>query len=109
LAYTAVQQFLSAMRVAFFCDAGNVWDKTASIALNNFAIAIGTGLRYNTLFGAIRVDFGFKFYDPYPPATADKNLPLAVPSNYSGVWIFNRKPFNFSDVFNIEFALGEAF
>jgi outer membrane protein assembly factor BamA len=116
---TAAQQFFSALRIAFFCDAGNVWDKDVPIAVKNFAIAVGTGIRYNTLVGAIRFDFGFKLYDPfpdaYPPGTKgvdkpNKDILLAMPPNSStGVWLFNRKGWKLGDILNIEFALGQAF
>ncbi|MDP4229480.1 MAG: BamA/TamA family outer membrane protein [Bacteroidota bacterium] len=119
---TATQQFLSALRIAFFCDVGNVWDKDVPIAIKNLAVAIGTGIRYNTLLGALRFDFGFKFYDPYPdpypPGTLGKDKPnkdilLAIPPNASaGVFMWDRKGkfWNvFADVFNFEFALGQPF
>jgi outer membrane protein assembly factor BamA len=105
---TAMQQFLSAVHIGFFCDAGNVWDKDVPVALKNVAIAVGTGLRYYTLFGAVRVDFGFKFYDPYP--SSPQNGLYSIPPNYiGGVWLFNRKGHVFHDTYNIEFALGQAF
>ncbi|MFI5262990.1 MAG: outer membrane protein assembly factor [Candidatus Kapaibacterium sp.] len=115
---TAIQQFLSALRIAFFCDAGNVWDKDVPVSTKNFAIALGTGIRYNTLFGAIRFDWGLKFYDPYPdpyqPGTLGVNKSrenvLAIPPNTTtGVWLFNRKNYTLGDVLHFEFALGQAF
>jgi len=56
----------SPVHLGIFIDAGNVSDKNVPVALRNFAIALGTGLRYNTIIGAVRIDFGFKLYDPYP-------------------------------------------
>jgi len=115
---TAIQQFLSALRIAFFCDAGNVWDKGVPISTRNFAVARGLGIHYNTLFGTLRGDFGFKLYDPYPdpypPGTkgADKSREnvLAIPPNSTnGVWLFNRKNYTLGDVLHFEFALGQAF
>jgi outer membrane protein assembly factor BamA len=32
--------------------------------LSEIAMAIGFGLRYNTVAGPIRIDFGMKLYDP---------------------------------------------
>ncbi len=122
VAITSMQQFLSALRLAFFCDVGNIWDKEVPIAPKNFVIALGTGLRYYTLLGALRFDFGFKFYDPfpdpYPPGTlgTDKpnidNLMSAPPNSTPGVFIWDRKGkfWNvFADVFSFKFALGQAF
>lgn len=108
---TAMQQFLSATRLALFIDAGNVFDKDVAIAPKDFAIALGTGIRYNTLFGAVRLDFGFKLYDPYPEGTLnkDRNHYLAIPPNSTGVWLFQRKWTGFFDICNIEFAFGQAF
>ncbi|MEI8134117.1 MAG: BamA/TamA family outer membrane protein [bacterium] len=115
---TSLQQFLSSMHIGFFCDAGNVWDKDVPIALKNFAVAVGTGMRYQTIIGVFRLDFGFKLYDPFPdpylPGTkgADKSREniLAIPSNYDrGQWLWQRHGNNLWDVMNIEFALGQAF
>ncbi len=49
-----------------FIDAGNLWDSYKQITLNTMAVATGLGLRYNTMFGPLRVDFGFRLYDPNP-------------------------------------------
>ncbi len=52
-----------------FIDAGNLWDSYKQITLKTIAVAVGFGLRYNTSFGfPLRVDFGFRFYDPDAPA-----------------------------------------
>lgn len=47
-----------------FLDAGNLWNSYKQITLNTIAVAAGFGLRYHTFFGPLRVDFGFKVYDP---------------------------------------------
>ena len=36
--------------------------------LTEIAMAFGFGLRYNTIAGPIRIDFGMKLYDPDAPA-----------------------------------------
>lgn len=47
-----------------FVDAGNLWDSYKQITLSTIAVAPGFGLRYNTFFGPLRLDFGFRLYDP---------------------------------------------
>jgi outer membrane protein insertion porin family len=54
----------------FFIDAGDIWgerQKWQWVAQmpQQLALAVGAGLRYDTPVGPLRVDFGFKLYDPY--------------------------------------------
>ena len=44
--------------VVFF-DYGNVYAKEFDFKLDDIKYAVGTGLRYNTLIGPLRVDFGY--------------------------------------------------
>ncbi|HVN47317.1 MAG TPA: BamA/TamA family outer membrane protein [Bacteroidota bacterium] len=48
----------------FFYDLGNVWSEPKQIRVTEVAMATGFGLRYNTVAGPIRIDFGMKVYDP---------------------------------------------
>ncbi len=48
----------------FFYDAGDLWPTAKEIRITEFAMAAGVGLRYETIAGPIRVDFGWKVYDP---------------------------------------------
>lgn len=75
-----------------FIDFGNVWERGSDIRPQEIAIATGFGLRYNTLIGPIRFDFGYKLYDPNRPEHRQ--------------WLFNR-PF-FRDM-AFHFGLGHAF
>ncbi len=52
----------------FFIDAGNLWNSYKDATLNNIAAAVGFGVRYNTFFGPLRVDFGDRLYDFAEPA-----------------------------------------
>ena len=60
------------------------------------AQTIGLGLRYNTFFGALRVDWGFKLYDPSgqfnpfnsPPGVNANNSPSAITPGVTGGWLF---------------------
>ena len=47
-----------------FGDAGNVWLDASNVRASEVAIAAGFGLRYDTVAGPIRIDFGLKVYDP---------------------------------------------
>ncbi len=75
-----------------FLDFGNVWEYGSDIRPQEIALATGFGLRYNTLIGPMRIDFGFKLYDPDQPAHRQ--------------WLFDR-PF-FKDI-AIHFGIGHAF
>lgn len=112
-AFSFFERFLADLRVALFTDAGNLWNKETPIALKNFAIASGIGLRYNTLFGAIRLDLGLKLYNPapdliesYDPKT--DSPPPATPINTEGVWLWDKK-FVFSTDTEIQFSIGLPF
>jgi outer membrane protein insertion porin family len=76
----------------FFLDFGNVWERGSDVRAEEIALAIGFGIRYNTLIGPIRIDFGFKLYDPDQPADRQ--------------WLINR-PF-FKDM-AFHFGIGHAF
>jgi outer membrane protein assembly factor BamA len=51
----------------FFYDVGNLWPDAKEIRISEFAMAAGVGLRYATVAGPIRVDFGWKVFDPMAP------------------------------------------
>ena len=82
---------------ALFVDAGNIWDLTNTIvtsseekfngfnSLKDIAIGSGFGIRYDLSFILIRLDLGFKTYEPYLPK-GNKWL-----SNYN----FNKTVYNF--------------
>ena len=56
--------------LVFFFDFGNVWPRAGYMRISEIAMASGLGLRYATIAGPIRVDLGFKVYDP--SAEADR-------------------------------------
>lgn len=109
LELTNWQQFASPLRLAFFLDAGNVWDKETDIVLRNVSLTIGTGIRYNTPFGPIRADIGFKLYDPYPNLD-EKNL-TSFAASTQGMWLIGRKiaHTHISRIMNIEITIGNPF
>jgi outer membrane protein assembly complex protein YaeT len=42
-----------------FCDAGGIWTEVQQISTGTAGFGIGAGIRYNTLVGPIRLDYGF--------------------------------------------------
>lgn len=70
-------EILNSMKGALFVDAGNIWDITDSDlnpseakftgfdSLKDIAIGSGFGFRYDLSFILIRLDLGFKTYEPY--------------------------------------------
>ncbi len=50
-----------------FIDAGDLWNTYHNVTIKTIAGAIGFGLRYNTFFGPLRIDFGNRLYDPFAP------------------------------------------
>jgi len=74
---------------AVFVDFGNVFSGLEGVRIDEIAVAVGVGYRYYTPFAAIRIDFGFKFYDPYDRRS-----------------MFNKQ---FFDVMEFHFGIGEAF
>lgn len=80
LAFNAEYRFnlFGGLNSAFFIDAGNIWnvldiveDDAATFTsfrdLKEIGIGTGTGLRYDFNFFVIRLDVGFKTYDPALP------------------------------------------
>lgn len=49
---------------AIFIDYGNTWNSPKEFRFDGIAVAAGFGFRYYSDFAPIRVDFGFKVYDP---------------------------------------------
>jgi outer membrane protein assembly factor BamA len=56
--------FIGNLGAAFFFDYGNVWDSHKDFKFSEIALAVGFGIRYDLFIGPIRIDFGFKLFDP---------------------------------------------
>ena len=68
---------VGSLKGAMFIDAGNIWDISGSefidedakfnslSSLEDIAIGSGFGLRYDLSFFVLRLDIGFKTYEPY--------------------------------------------
>jgi outer membrane protein insertion porin family len=80
-----------------FLDFGNLWQEVKYFRYDQIAMAIGFGIRYYTIVGPVRLDFGFKLYD-FDPASETK------------IWLFNN---NFKTIFSnkleIQFGIGSTF
>lgn len=50
--------------LVFFFDFGNVWTRAKEFKVSEIALASGLGLRYATVAGPVRIDLGFRVYDP---------------------------------------------
>ncbi|MEI7811670.1 MAG: BamA/TamA family outer membrane protein [Ignavibacteria bacterium] len=50
--------------MAAFIDYGNTWEGYKTFSFSGLAIASGFGFRYYSPFAPLRLDFGFKAYDP---------------------------------------------
>ena len=48
------------LRGALFVEAGNVWEQPWTMRLADLRYDAGAGLRFDTPFGLIRVDFGYQ-------------------------------------------------
>jgi outer membrane protein insertion porin family len=58
--------------LVFFLDGGNVWTTAGTVNLTEMKFSVGTGIRYNTPVGPLRLDCGFKLRREdvsYPTAT----------------------------------------
>ena len=72
-------KIINSVKGALFVDAGNIWDITNSSvtaaeakfnginSLKDIAIGSGFGVRYDLSFILLRLDLGFKTYEPYLP------------------------------------------
>jgi outer membrane protein insertion porin family len=56
--------YLDKMWLVGFLDFGNVWGEVGDFQFEEIAIATGLGFRYDTFFGPLRIDFGFRVFNP---------------------------------------------
>jgi outer membrane protein insertion porin family len=96
---------LSQMGITGFLDIGNAFNSfqrresygklSLGSAVENLAVALGAGFRYDTPAGPFRIDVGFRLYDPFQASPSQR-------------WLFGR-PFSFSNDARIQIGLGHAF
>ncbi len=75
---------------AIFVDYGNTWSNIKAFRYDEIAVSAGLGFRYYTDFIPFRIDFAMKVYDPKSPVPISKRV----------FW---------NDLFQLHFAIGEAF
>jgi outer membrane protein assembly factor BamA len=89
------RSFLNPVWFVLFLDYGNVWESDGKFKLNQIALSTGLGIRYDTFIGPIRIDFGFKLYDPL--------------GGEDNKWLWQNPKTIFKNKFAIQFGLGNAF
>ena len=92
--FPGADNFKKNISAAFFFDYGNVWPTDEDFRIDQIAMAVGLGIRYNLFIGPVRVDLGFKLYDPMTGANA---------------WLFNDLGNMFGNRLVVHFGIGEAF
>jgi len=92
--FPSKENFMKNINGALFIDYGNVWETSKQFRIDQIALATGFGFRYDLFFGAVRIDFGFKLYDP---------------NDTNAKWLFSDPPKIFKSKFAIQFGIGEAF
>ena len=89
---------------ALFCDAGDVSPHTANLRFDHLHLSCGTGARYDTAVGAIRLDIGYRIQPlqvlGYP---GEGSAHFADPSEPQPPLFFNTVPLA------IAIGIGEAF
>jgi outer membrane protein assembly factor BamA len=90
-----VRSFLYPVWIALFLDYGNVWESDGKFRLDQNALATGFGIRYDTFVGPIRIDLGFKLYDPL--------------QREGNKWLWDTPSDIFKNKYAIQFGLGNAF
>ncbi|MBZ0202694.1 MAG: BamA/TamA family outer membrane protein [Ignavibacteria bacterium] len=89
------RSFLNPLWGVIFFDWGNVWETGGKFRTDQIALSTGIGIRYDTFVGPVRIDLGFKLYDP-----------LGTVGNK---WIWDKPSDIFKNKYAIQFGLGNAF
>jgi outer membrane protein assembly factor BamA len=89
------RSFLFPLWIVLFMDYGNVWETDGKFRLNQVALSTGLGIRYDTFVGPIRIDLGFRLFDPL--------------ANEGSKWLWDEPRNIFKGKYAIHFGLGNAF
>lgn len=85
---------LPSISLVMFYDVGNIWTDLKRVRAREIAMAAGFGFRWDTIAGPIRIDLGFRVYDPFDQSGRN--------------WIIDRRFFH--DTYSIvHFGIGHAF
>jgi len=93
--FQGYNSFVKNIGAVYFLDYGNVWEKAKYFRLSQVALAVGFGVRYFTFIGPIRIDVGFRLFDP---SADDGNK-----------WLWNHPESILKTKYAIQFGLGQAF
>lgn len=89
------RSFLHPVWGVFFVDWGNVWSESKKFRFDQIALATGFGIRYDTFVGPVRIDVGFKLFNP-SAKEGDR-------------WLWENPKEIFKSKYAIQFGLGNAF
>lgn len=89
------RSFLYPVWGVLFFDWGNLWETGSMFRMDQIALATGFGIRYDTFIGPVRIDLGFKLFDP-----------LGAEGNK---WLWDKPSDIFKNKYAIQFGLGNAF
>ena len=89
------RSILNPVWIVLFLDYGNVWETESKFRLDQIALATGFGIRYDTFVGPVRIDLGFKLFNP-----SEKE---------GNKWLWNNPKEIFKSKYAIQFGLGNAF
>ncbi len=60
--FPIIEKRIKNLVAAFFYDTGNVFARISDVRLQDFTHTVGTGLRYKTPVGPVRLDFGLNLH-----------------------------------------------
>ncbi len=89
------QSFTKNIGAAVFFDYGNIWETHKYFRFNQIAMDVGFGIRYNLFIGPVRLDIGWKLFNPS--------------DQHNEKWLFSNFSNLFRDKMAITFGIGQAF
>lgn len=91
--------------LVFFLDAGEVQPHVADLHLSQLNYAVGVGLRYRTVFGPVRLDFGYRISNPQLSIVDTNDQPFQMRCGVQG----NQGSYACITRYAFHFSIGEAF
>lgn len=88
--------------LTFFFDIGEVQPTVGELSLTALNYAAGIGLRYQTMFGPVRLDFGYRLNNPPLSVTSINGTPFEPPCGRSDTFACPAR-------YALHFTIGEAF